>query len=248
MKYLFLLFTVVLISCSPDSGEKLPPPQGIIMVEKISDMDTIESGIDAVPEFDGIFIQWYLLKDPNIETYKVYRKGKNESIPSSIATIPVEGVISSFDTIYYYIDADTNLVLNNDESIYYYYVTATNTDGVEGNKPDSITQTGYMLLSKPITNTSLDITINEQPVLSWRYPDSNPNFYIIRIENSSTGKLIWTRQFQTGFGWDDGIDLSTVSNPPVYQPDTRYRWRVDAVGPNPLFSGSESEWNSFFVQ
>ncbi len=251
MKYLFLLFIVVLVSCSPESGEKLPPPQEIIMVEKISDMDTIESGIDAVPDINGIFIQWYLIMEANIESYNIYRKGWEENTFSRIATIPVEGVISSFDTIYSYIDADTSLVLNIPEYIYYYYVTATNIDGVEGYKPDSLTQSRYLLWHKPITNeTQQNITINEQPILSWYYQNTiPPNYYIIRIENLWTEKLIWTGQFQDQeLDGDVEVDLSAVPNPPEYQSGTMYRWRIDAVGTDPLFGGSESKWKTFTVQ
>ncbi len=222
-------------------------PDSIIMVKKNSDMDTIESGIDAVPDTDGIFIQWYLLNDPNIETYNIYRKTKNESYFYRIATIPVEGVISPFDTTFFYIDADANLILNNNEYTYYYYVTAINEYGLEGSLPNKIE--GYLLLSKPITNTTPDITIYEQPILEWSYQYLIPNDYIIRIENSWTEELLWTKQFQTqDFVWDVVIDLSSLSSPPIYQSGTTYRWRIDAMGPDPLFSGSESEWKTFTVQ
>ena len=122
---------VAFLSCDPNSNNKLPPPQQVQMIEKLTDLGSVEKGIDAIPDKDGIHLEWYLLNDPDITQYNIYRKLKNEAVFSKIISIPVENVISPFDTTFSYVD-DDSLVMNNTEFIYYYYVTATNRDGVEG--------------------------------------------------------------------------------------------------------------------
>jgi len=246
MKNIFLVMitTIVLLSCDPNNSGKLPPPDKVLLVDKLSDLGLIERGIDTVPERDGIYIEWYLLKDPDVTKYNIYRKYKISSVFSKLTSIPVENIISPFDTVFSYID-DDDVVLNKIDSLFYYYVTASNRDDVEGSASDTV---NYMLLSKSITEDTQNINSNEQPVFTWRFQNSIPDNYIIRIENQVTETLLWTKRFQIqDYIMDQTIDMTTVSNPPVYQSGNIYRWRIDAVGPDSLFSGSESNWKSFFV-
>jgi len=246
MKKLFLLIVILIInlSCDPNNSGKLPPPGRVLLAEKITDLGNIEQGIDAVPDVDGIYIEWYLLDDPDVSKYNIYRKYKVSSIFSILTSIPVENVISPFDTIFSYIDND-NIVFNNSDSLFYYFVTASNKDDVEGPASDT---TGYMLLNKPITENTQNINSNEQPVFTWRFQGSIPDNYIVRIENQITETLLWTKRFQIqDYLMDQTIDLSTISNPPIYQSGNIYRWRIDAVGPDSLYSGSESNWKTLFV-
>jgi hypothetical protein len=250
MKLIFIVVVLLfsLLACNPNNEGKLPPPDEVVMVEKYTDLGAIEHGIDAVPDEDGIYVEWYLLADPDVTSYNIYRKLKNESIFKRLTSISVENVISPFDTVFSYID-DENIVLDNSEFVYYYYVTATNRDGVAGPVPDSTTKFGYSLLNKPSTNVTPDISSSEQPILIWQFQGGNiPNYYIIRIEDQILESLIWTRRFQNeNLERDKVKDLSTVTNPPVFQSGSIYRWRIDAVGPDSLYSGSESNWKTFFV-
>lgn len=238
---MFLL--VVCLSCDNNTGKSQPPAK-VYMYQKYTDLGAIEHGVDAVPDKDGINIEWILLPDPDIKSYKIYRKAQNESIFSHLTTIPVENVISPFDTLYSYVD-DRNLKLDNNQ-YYYYYVKAVNKDGVEGTNSDTVK---YMLFSKPFTENVSDISVNEQPNFFWHYQGGYiPNFYIVRIEDVILETLVWTRRLlNQGFGPDQEIDLSTVNDPPVFQSGSLYRWRIDVVGPDSLYSGSESEWKSFSV-
>ena len=107
----------------------------------------------------------------------------------------------------------------------------------------------YMLLSKPLTEDAPIINGNEQPVFTWHFQGGNiPNYYIIRIENQVLQSLHWTQKFlNEGLDRDKVKDLSTLSNPPQFQAGSIYRWRIDAVGPDSLYSGSESNWKTIFV-
>ena len=250
MKLLYFVLIIVFfqIACNPNNEGKLPPPAEVLMVEKHTDIGVVEHGIDAVPEKDGIYIEWYLLQDPDVSSYNIYRKSKNESIFSRLTSIPVENVISPFDTIFSHIDAE-NIVLDNSEFVYYYYVTASNRDGVEGPVPDSLLQHRYMLNIKPETQDINNITIGEQPVFSWDFlTEPVPYYYIVRIEDEVADTLVWTRRFvNSELDRALVLDLSTVSNPPLFQSGSIYRWRIDRVGPDSLFSGSESNWKTFCV-
>jgi hypothetical protein len=250
MKKLYLSFIIIVLSvaCNPNNEGKLPPPAEVLMVEKFTDKGAIERGIDADPDYDGIYIEWYLLNDPNISSYNIYRKLKNESIFSKLTTITVEGDISPFDTVLSYIDQH-NLVLDDNEYVYYYYITATNKDGVEGPEPDSLTQQRYRLLPKTITEITPDIKSNEQPIFIWNFPENYiPNYYIIRIENAITDTLVFVRRFLNDhYTVHDEKDLSTIFNPPVFHVGSYYRWRIDIVGQDSLYSGSESRWKHFNV-
>lgn len=250
LKHLSFFLIILWISCSPESDSKLPPPQQVVMVEKTTDLGVVEHGIDADTEKDGIFIEWFLLTDPDVESYNIYRRSKNQSLFSKIATINIKGIITPFDTTFSYVD-DDNLRLDDEDYVYYYYVTATNKDGVEGPKPDSLTRTRYMLLSKPSTyDVQNTVTINEQPIFSCVFQGGIiPNYFIVRIEEDVTQNFVWARRFEnSNLDVDPSIDLGSVLNPPAYQQGVYYRWRIDAVGPDSLYSGSESEWKSFQVQ
>lgn len=242
--YIIILFLVAYSSCDPNEG-KSPPPAKVYMVQKYADMDTIEQGIDAIPESNGIRIEWYLLADPDIEYYAIKRKAQDESIFSPLTKINVENIISPYDTVFSYIDNDS-IKLDVTESYNYYYVYAVNKDGIAGDNSDTVK---YRLYSKPIIDDDTpDINLNEQPVLRWRFQGGNiPNYYIIRLEELMSEKFIWTRKYLSGFGADQEKDLSTVNNPPDYQSNIIYRWRIDVVGTDSLASGSESNWKTFTV-
>jgi len=250
MKILYLVLIIVFfqMACNPNNEGKLPPPAEVLMVDKFTDLGVIEHGIDAVPEKDGIYIEWYLLQDPDVTSYNIYRKSKNELIFSRLTSIPVENIISPFDTVFSYIDS-ANIILDTSEFVYYYYVTASNRDGVEGPVPDSLLKHRYMLNMKPETQNINNINSGEQPVFSWDFlSEPVPYYFIIRIENEVADTLVWTRRFVNS-ELDRAIDfdLSTVSNPPLFQSGSIYRWRIERVGPDSLYSGSESKWKTFSV-
>jgi hypothetical protein len=243
--YFIMILTLIFLACDPNSSGELPPPEKVLMVEKYTDLGVVEHGIDAVPERNAIYIEWHLLDDPDITAYNIHRKFKVASLFSKLISIPVENNISQYDTVYSYTD-DDNIKIENSDSLYYYYVNATNKDGVVGPNSDTLS---YMLFTKPETYIIQNFNSDEQPVVSWDFlTEPVPYYYIIRIEDELADTLVWARRFVNAeLDRDPVKDLSNVLNPPKFHAGSTYRWRIDRVGPDSLYSGSESKWKTFFV-
>ena len=238
MKYLFAsIITLFLFSCTSTDGPILPAPGKVSMVPHSDDMAEIELGIDAVPESDGIQVQWFDLNDRNIESYRIYRRNESETFYKLIKTIDLEKASAGSDTTY--IDNDPNLKLN---SYNYYYVTAVNKDA-EGLPSDTIR---YYLYEKPET-TGPSGSINVNPVFYWTFPVL-PDSFILRIEEYFTERIYFIRKFQSNYDHDwQELDVSQIENPPIFPSNQQYRWRVDIIGPDSESSGSESGWLTFII-
>jgi hypothetical protein len=244
---LLMIPLLALIACDNTGEPIIPEPAKVRMVEHHAADDTlaIERGIDAVPESDGIFLAWYSLNDPNITRYNIYRKNKDkESFYRHIKSINQENGI---DTTFIDDKAEAGLGL---DSLYSYFVTATNTDGVEGLAADSL---DYLLIDKAELlksdkETAYDPDVDGLPILSWRFVNV-PNFYILRIENDFN-QLHYVHIFQvTEFFNDQTLDLNdtdVVPDLPDFSPGI-YKWRIDIIGPYEDYSGSESNWSVFII-
>jgi hypothetical protein len=242
-KILTFTIFIYIFSCSTNQEPELPVPEKVILVPHAPDTAAIEIGIDAVPEFDGIQVQWYDLNDFNVSTYTVYRKSESETFFREIKEIDLETASAGFDTTY--IDGSVQQGL--EKNIYYsYYVTATNKDDKEGPSSDTLR---YLLLEKPEINrpNSETFTQNELPTFDWEFPGVIPDNYILRIEDDFTKQIVFVRRFQVeNYFPAQSIILATVENPPIFTTGI-YRWRIDSIGPDDETSGSESLWLSFFV-
>ena len=238
MKNLFAsLLVLFLFSCTSTEEPNLPAPGKVIMVPRSEDMAEVELGIDAVPESDGIQVQWFDLNDRNVEAYRVYRKNENETFYKLIKTIDLAKASAGSDTTY--IDNDPNLKLN---SYNYYYVSAVNKDA-EGLASDTVR---YKLLGKAIT-TGPSGYIDDNPVFYWTFPVILDSF-ILRIEEDLTERIHFVRKFQSNYDheWQE-LDISQIENPPLFESNRSYRWRVDIIGTESESSGSESEWLTFSI-
>ncbi|TFG96905.1 MAG: hypothetical protein E4H13_11605 [Calditrichales bacterium] len=211
------------------------------------DTSAIEKGIDAVPETNGIFLAWYPLNDRNITKYNIYRKSSDDPFAyfRPIKTIDIESATAGKDTTF--IDGNTETGLPT-YMYHYYFVTAVNKDGLEGQAGDTLR---YMLLPKPELNRPdgeiYDISVDGLPVLQWSFIDENPNLYILQIENS-WGILHYKGVFRRDFNNDaQTLDLSTVVDLPELTPGD-YRWRIDSIGPEDDDSGSESVPKVFTIK
>jgi hypothetical protein len=215
------------------------------MVEHLAVNDTMafERGIDAVPESDGIYIAWYNLKDRNIQHYNIYRKKEQWTYFQKIKTIDLETASPGRDTTYIDDNAEAGLDLNN---YYYYFVTATNHEGMESSSQDTLR---YMLIGKPELDSpdgeSYDPNVDGLPTLFWNFVEI-PDLYILRIENSFNQvhyigifHSIFDNTYQT-------LDLSSIPDLPVFIPGV-YKWRIDSIGPDEDHSGSESNWKVFII-
>jgi len=240
-KFTYVIFMFIL-SCSSNQEPELPVPEKVILVTHSADTLELETGIDAVPDFDGIQLQWYDLNDQNISIYTVYRKSGSETFFDPIKEIHLPAS-AGFDTTY----IDGSSIQGLEKKIYHsYYVTATNKDGKEGPASDELK---YLLIEKPLVNQPNYVSFNqgELPVFYWDFPGLDPEYYILRIEEDFTNDLIFIRRFKRDdYGSSQILDLSEVENPPSFVPGV-YRWRIDSIGPDEETSGSESKWLTFFV-
>jgi hypothetical protein len=238
MKKLFaLVIALFLFSCTSTEEPNLPAPGKVFMVPRSDDMAEIELGIDAVPGSDGIQVQWFDSNDRNVEAYRVYRMNESETFFKLLKTIDLEKASAGSDTTY--IDNDPNLKMN---SYNYYYVTALNKDA-EGVPSDTVR---YYLYEKPET-TSPSGYINGNPVFYWTFPVILDSF-ILRIEEDFTERIHFIRKFQSNYDhqWQE-LDISQIENPPLFESNRSYRWRVDIVGTDSESSGSESKWLTFVI-
>jgi hypothetical protein len=245
MKIQILFITLVMmVSCDNSQTPDLPTPAKIRMVPRSGDLAAVEKGVDAVPESDGIKLQWYDLNDPNLKTYSVYRRTHFETYFKVIKTIDLNTAFPGQDTVY--IDDQPDLPLN----IYnYYYITGTNTDDLEGPPSDTIR---YKLLEKPVTLRPNGETISGLPVFYWSFPQTvSPDSFILRIEEQYPDRLFYIAKFQTNYDSPDQTldlaDTSKVTDPPQFSSGRSYRWRIDSIGPDSTTSGAESAWLIFYT-
>ena len=237
-----LLFLMLMIfGCKNSSEPSLPTPAKIKMVDRSNDMAAVEMGIDAVPESNGIKLQWFNPHDHNLKIYSVYRRLTQETYFKIIKTIDLETAFPGQDTVY--IDNDPNLPLNRYN---YYYVTATNTDDLEGPSSDTLR---YYLLEKSVTDQPNGLTLSGLPTFYWSFPQTmTPPYFILRIEDEYTNSLFYIAKFESNY--DDPaqtLDLKQVANPPTFQSGGAYRWRIDSIGPDSVYSGAESAWKIFYI-
>jgi len=227
----------------------VPDPGDVKMVEHTAADDTlaIERGIDAVPESDGIFLAWYSLNDRNISRYNIYRKKEEGTFYQRIKSIDLETAAPGRDTTFVDDNAESGLELN---TYYYYYVTATNTESVEGLPTDTLR---YMLVDKPQLDRpdgeSFDPEVNGLPILFWNFVEI-PDLYILRIENSFDQVHyigIFQSDYDNTYQTMDLNDTETISDLPDFQPGV-YKWRIDAIGPDEDHSGAESNWKVFIIE
>ncbi len=210
------------------------------MVPHSPDTSPVERGIDAIPESNGIILQWYDLRDPGVRYYDVYRQNENETYFRRIRRIDLDTAFPGSDTVF--TDASSDLQLN----LYnYYFVLAVNRDNLEGAPSDTVY---YKLIEKSTTSRPNGEIVVGQPVLYWSFTEI-PEKYIVRIEEEFTNRIVLARQFKViDYFQDQVLDLGQVTDPPQFIPNFTYRWRLDTVGPDSLYSGSESQWRIFTAQ
>jgi hypothetical protein len=237
---IFLTFLLLVVSCDNSQGPDLPQPTRVQWVPRSGDLAATEMGIDAIPESDGIKLQWFSLHDQNLKKYSIYRRKNQESYFKVIKTIDLETAFPGQDTIYVDDDPDMEFYRYT-----YYYVTGTNRDDLEGFPSDTVR---YQLLEKPQTYVPNGESITALPVFYWSFPQTaTPDSFILRIEQEYLNRLHYIAKFQSNYDSpDQTLDLSQVANPPIFDSGFSYRWRIDSIGPDSSSSGAESAWKIFY--
>jgi hypothetical protein len=239
------LIIIVITYCCKTEEPEYPVPDAVIMVAKSPDTSGVERGIDAVPESQGIQLQWYKITDRNIIHYNIYRKqDKTDSYFKKIAERRVDFTQpSDLDTMF----TDTaNVELYKD---YFYYVTASNKDNKEGPPSDTVS---YRLLPKVNIQYPKGQQISQtRPEFVWNMDQEKPHQYILRIKEETSNELFFVAYIVSNYTNEPEIVNLNDFEPldlDDFDPGIYYYWRVDCVGDElPRPSGSESNWELFSV-
>jgi len=221
------VITILLLACNVNKSSNLP--EKVILVPNSGERSIEETGIDAVPEKNGIFLQWNKSSDQITVGYRIYRAADQKNNFQIIGTVT--------DT--FFTDENVGFYIR-----YYYFVTGISSNDEEGISSDTLS---YKLLKKAQCINPKD---NSSPVPEFQWQDpNNEDINLLRVINAETEEYVWIYALEHNydnfkkvvFNVDGkaGID-SLIKN-------KTYMWRVDVLGSSDN-SGSESFWNSFKIQ
>ena len=253
--FFILVIILLLINCSENDPVDPEPPDRVLLVLKEEGFDTleIERGIDAAlnpnSDINAIQLDWYDPADKyRVAYYNIYRSDDKEGKLSWDPIGNTENQTNSLDTVY----TDSTRGLSNNDSTFWYYVTAVNEDGKESEPSDTV---HYTLIPRAI-NLSIN---NNNPVLkdstisfTWTASSIPSGGYYLRVEqfiSVNFHPIVYIKDFiEREINYDPpqtytiSVDKFSV---PVVDGD-QYRWRIDCKGDD-LYSGSESDWAIFSV-
>ncbi|MBN1997405.1 hypothetical protein JW935_07630 [candidate division KSB1 bacterium] len=227
MKRLLFLFTCLLIGVfcqkGPNNPDPLPPAPDLIRT--LPDTSIIEGGIDAIPEYDAIRIEW--IDRPIYEKYALYRKAANEDVFLLLHFSPA-GDSAFTDMI--------NISLN---TRYYYYLKGMDENGNWSAPSDTL---NYLLIPK--VNNLVYSTSDSS--FYWSRQEIPPRSFIVKLFTKADNRLVWRCQIEPIYHQSVQYVKFNVDGTAKQQLQSGiwYIWRIDSVGPAQN-SGSESGWNSF---
>lgn len=218
-----LLFGIILTSCSK---EDLTPPDPPVLIPHGDDADTIEAGIDAVPEGNWIYLEWRENTEEDLAGYIVYR----DSLPG-----PGFSSVTPVITDPFTLDQGVTLGIP-----YYYTVTAVDMTGNESMGGDTL---HYTLVSKPslIFPLDNDLLSPGEIIFRWELDPVNEGYFIVKIFSSGVDSLLYMSEAIDIFG------AQSEYNDTLYLPPGYYRWRVD-YGNSGQNLGSESQFRILTLQ
>jgi len=226
---LFIINFSILFCKSNSSGpvvKKLDPP---VIVPKSAENSAIEKGVDAIPETDAIFFEWFSPRE-KIQAWNIYKKEGKTGYFRFLANV------SSVDTSF----IDQNIKIG---TRYWYYVTAVGLNDLESQPSDTM---DYKLLPKA---NSLGNTLDTHPVFEWHTLGVAPVFYILRLYENPQGRPIWITKVYPGYqGQQEMVTYNKdgLASEKSLEINKTYAWRVDEVG-SEANSGCESHWKVFTV-
>ena len=218
----FTMLIVFGISCSK---EDIIPPNPPLLIPHGDDADSIEIGIDAVPEGNWIYLEWKENTENDLSGYIIYR---------DIDPLPDFSIITTLVTDTFFLDQQVTL-----GTPYYYTVTAVDTAGNESLGGDTL---DYTLTSKATLLFPVDEdTLSPGTVIfQWELVEATNGFFIVKIFDKVVGK------------WVLGSEIDVLGFEPQYAdtlflPSGSYKWKVEYWG-NDKKSGSESLWRNLVAQ
>jgi hypothetical protein len=220
---------IALLGIAAACRESVTRPEAVVprprFVSAAADSAAAETGIDAVPEEDAIFMQWY--RDAALSGFELYRRREGEKEFARLASL------SSSDSSF--------LDRAGVGPRCYYYLRGVDESGRLSAPSDTA---DYQLLDKA---TALLVTAADTLRFSWGLSSMRPAAYLLRLEEDESGAVIWISSLEPAFS---GTRESAFYNQDgrakraLLPHGIKYRWRVDCVGASP-HSGSESAWQRF---
>ncbi|KAA3602142.1 MAG: hypothetical protein DWQ06_06825 [Calditrichaeota bacterium] len=255
-KLLFVLLVGTILACGQDKNEDTTPPRKPVFVYKSLDSAKVETGIDAIPETDGIRFEWFLNTENDLDVYTIYRRKDSVNTTFSELTsieadskdfldslLVTQGEDSGLIRQYlFFVDDSINIAQSFD-----YYIRAFDKSGNPSSPSDTVS---YRIEPKPTILEPKKQTNSQTPSLKWNWnPLSFPQF-LVRVRDEF-GKTIWIYQnipdafpedYEVVFNEDGKASI------PLLEQDGKYSWRIDGIGSyNEPFSGAESAWEEFIV-
>ena len=207
---------------SESEQARLPVPK---FVSKTADTAFVEHGIDAIPEADGIFLEWFSPPGEAVSGTKIFRRPEGQKKFAFLAKVELPETT--------FVDFDVAI----QRSYSYYLMFYGKSNSGESAHSDTV---HYFLFPKP---ENLHAAAGGRPLFSWTYAETPPLEYLLRLESGGGARLIWQAGvvsydpvIQVFYNFDGSARLDSL------KPEQSYRWRVDVVGPD-LYSGAESKWS-----
>lgn len=256
MKKIFFVLLVGFLACGQDKNEDTTPPRKPVFVYKSLDSSEVETGIDAVPETDGIRLEWFLNAENDLDVYTIYRRKDSLNTTFSELTSIEADSRDFLDSLLVTQGKDSGLIQQYlffvDDSVglsqgYEYYLRAFDKSGNPSAPSDTVY---YRVEPKPTILEPKIVTNSLTPTLQWNWsPLSFPQF-LVRVRDEF-GKIIWiyqeipdefTEDYEVTFNEDGKAKV------PELEQNEKYSWRIDGIGSiNEPFSGAESSWEEFIV-
>jgi len=206
-----------------------------MLIQWTPDTNATERGIDAVPEEDAVWLEWFSSQEEDVDKYRVFRSIQRDGTYSILTTVSVP------DTSY--LDITSQLYVR-----YYYFVTAVTDEDVTSIPSDTL---DYKLVRKASALMPSGESAGLKPIFSWEDTNSptQPS-YMIRLVESATDSMIWFASIQSSYsGSREEVEFNSDGSAVVdsLSQGVYYQWRVDIIGSEER-CGSESNWVTFRLQ
>lgn len=231
-----LLFGLIfaILTCSENLTSVSSKPDKVTIITGTADTTIVERGIDAIPEDDAIFIQWYPLEDQNLKHYEIWRYNDAVEEHENIAVVSIDDSTYIDQTVAFYVK-------------YFYYVIAVNEDNKKGESSDTLS---YTLLKKAIHLNPQGEIPEEAPQFSWEDPNGSAE-YILRVYDPVNDECVWLTNIASSYSDREAIvyNLDNSAKYEKLEKGKEYYWRIDVVGSDTYCgAGSESAWSVIHIR
>jgi len=230
---LVLIFTIFNCNKNINTGGRLP--SAVHLIPSSGDTSLIERGIDAVPESDGIRLEWISSSEDGIAGYEIFRGLERDGTYKKIAGVEV---LTALDSVF--IDEDVSLFQR-----YYYFIKTVDREGRRSISSDTL---DYKLIRKAVNLLPKGEINNSRPDFSWEDPNQEGKYVIRVVDVESDSVISIVTIFSSYNPPREEVSFGNVMSGHdslLVQKD--YKWRVDVVG-SEQNSGSESGWVIFKVK